>query len=61
MGDMKLYVGGRKVVRQCKQIIAWIGIIKSGKESLIIGREYIVMSKKSFDKLNNRIKELENE
>ena len=39
--------GGRRLGKQCRQIADWIAKVKSGKASLIVGRDYIVMSRES--------------
>ena len=58
MENMKLYLGGRMIGRQYEEIMKWIIMIKSGKEVLLIGKDYVAMSRKKFDDLNNLIKEL---
>jgi len=46
--------GGRRLGKQCRQIADWIAKVKSGKASLIVGRDYIVMSRDMYLRLVRR-------
>ncbi len=46
----------RSFDKQYKQLMEYIIKVKSGQQCLIIGRNYVVMNRKYYDKLIKKIK-----
>ena len=50
----KIMNNKKRLSKSYKMITEWISRVKNGETGLIVGNDYVVMDRKTYDKLNKR-------